>query len=929
MSTRYERIKGYNEKLWAKGSPVTINKGALLRDNAKDMNVLQLELENVTSYIITAVVLCIECASISNEIVETKEFTYLDLNVFADNTFGTQVPIQIDNKEARNFSFTVKKVYFKNGDIFDVPLKMTKIANPQKVDGYGNLSGEFAREVNKKNQQTKVYYKPLFTEGYWYCTCGRLNPGESEACGRCNINQNFLREISDISHLTKNNEEYLAQLRETERIRQEEERVARKARNKRIKKKILIAASLFVFVAGIAGLAKYVIIPMLTYNEAIKLISDEQYYEAKSLLENLENYKDSTGKISLCNLLKGERKNISNADIQAILNTNTEVNIIYDVNGGDIQEKSIYSKAEEKVELPVPQYEGYNFIAWQFESWRYVADEDCVEVCVKAIWEDLYHITYELNGGTANNRTEYHKDGETFELSNPIKEGYSFIGWTGTDLNGPTRRVVLENGTYGNKMYTANWEANKYSIFLSYEDENLETDRIEVVFGEEVILPDISKAGYEFIGWYNEEGKKFKDTSYKIAGDITLTPRWNPIKYVITYYLDGGKNSVDNRNAYNMSEKDITLANPTKAGYRFLGWYSDSSYKNKVTKIKAGLHEDLSLYAKWEIITYSVEYFLDGGTVSGTMKKTFTIKDLPLTLPLAEKSNFVFLGWGIGSAGGKTIEKINDCKNYKLYASYMVSGLRFSLSYDKSYYSVSSYAGTASEVVIPGYYKNLPVKKIGNRAFKDNLKLVSIYLPPTVLEIGEEAFSKCKNLQRVNMSEGLKVIKDWAFYECKNMTSVSFPDTLEEIGSIAFSGCEKLKEVRFPDGLKELGGNSFSSCSSLEDISIPKSVKILQYYTFSDCENLKSVHLQEGLEEIGRRAFENCKSLYKLIIPKSVKKVHGAWSFDNWSPFGGCSNLTIYCRAKTIPDGWEIDWNRCGFYFNDEECNVIWGYTGN
>ena len=65
------------------------------------------------------------------------------------------------------------------------------------------------------------------------------------------------------------------------------------------------------------------------------------------------------------------------------------------------------------------------------------------------------------------------------------------------------------------------------------------------------------------------------------------------IPYTITYYLNGGKNSLANPSGYYGS---VTLKNPTRKGYTFAGWYKDSGYKARVVTFSGG---DQTLYAKW------------------------------------------------------------------------------------------------------------------------------------------------------------------------------------------------------------------------------------------------------------------------------------------------------------------------------------------
>ena len=113
-------------------------------------------------------------------------------------------------------------------------------------------------------------------------------------------------------------------------------------------------------------------------------------------------------------------------------------------------------------------------------------------------------------------------------------------------------------------------------------------------------LPVPSRRGYAFTGWYTAKsgGTKVKSTN-KVTKNQTLYAHWKLVKYTIQYQLNKGKNSRKNPTAYYVTSKTITLQNPTRKGYIFRGWYSDSKYKHRVTKITAKSTGKKILYAKW------------------------------------------------------------------------------------------------------------------------------------------------------------------------------------------------------------------------------------------------------------------------------------------------------------------------------------------
>lgn len=112
------------------------------------------------------------------------------------------------------------------------------------------------------------------------------------------------------------------------------------------------------------------------------------------------------------------------------------------------------------------------------------------------------------------------------------------------------------------------------------------------------------------------------------AGDttaITLYAIWEKAsEYKITYKLNKGKNNTANPKTYT-SEDEIKFKKPTRSGYHFVGWYTDSKYKNQISVIEKGSEGSLTLYAKWtkeispSVKAASLDY------VKGTKANTITV----------------------------------------------------------------------------------------------------------------------------------------------------------------------------------------------------------------------------------------------------------------------------------------------------------------
>ena len=117
-----------------------------------------------------------------------------------------------------------------------------------------------------------------------------------------------------------------------------------------------------------------------------------------------------------------------------------------------------------------------------------------------------YSITYNLDGGVVgtSNPTAYTTDTATFTLNNPTKTGYTFTGWSGTDLTGDTNlAVTIIQGSTGDREYTAHFTPNTYSIRFNANGGTGTMENQEMTYGiASTLTPNnFEKPGYIFDGW--------------------------------------------------------------------------------------------------------------------------------------------------------------------------------------------------------------------------------------------------------------------------------------------------------------------------------------------------------------------------------------------------------------------------------------------
>ena len=193
---------------------------------------------------------------------------------------------------------------------------------------------------------------------------------------------------------------------------------------------------------------------------------------------------------------------------------------------------------------------------------------------------------------------------------------------------------------------------------------------------------------------------------------------------------------------------------------------------------------------------------------------------------------------------------------------YVSAGLEYSLHTDETCYVVTG-RGTNldTELVIPATHEGLPVKRIGERAFKDT-NITNVVLPNSITFIGSFAFSDCSELVSINLPEGLQSIALAAF-QSTAFKNIIIPASLSILEAGAFERCFDLESVRFANGsfISTIETNTFNSDASLQSVIIPAGVNLIQSGAFGNCYALQSVYYvgtQEGWNGITIESDNDC-----------------------------------------------------------------------
>ena len=289
---------------------------------------------------------------------------------------------------------------------------------------------------------------------------------------------------------------------------------------------------------------------------------------------------------------------------------------------------------------------------------------------------ELDYIYDDVLGKNENNVPEYIYYGDKFSFDFPIPsipDKYVFVGWYSTERSGVM--ITDGRGSYNidtfksdagiNLKYSINkteegeypyvvtfyarWQAAPHKVTFFSEDK--EVRQINVNYGDDVPFYEISVApvGKVFDYWYegDDDTKPFDFENAKVGvSDVVLKSKWKPSVHVVNYY--DGEKIVDSRR-YEYGEKIVKPAVVlSKDGFEFKGYSLKAVYYNQsnadIYDFDSVVTEDISLYAVWDKIVYTVSFVTNGGTPIADRTTSIT-EGYKLEKVTSERTYYVLKGW--------------------------------------------------------------------------------------------------------------------------------------------------------------------------------------------------------------------------------------------------------------------------------------------
>lgn len=425
-------------------------------------------------------------------------------------------------------------------------------------------------------------------------------------------------------------------------------------------------------------------------------------------------------------------------------------------------------------------------------------------------------------------------------------------------------------------------------------------------YNETYILDEYEKvAGFTIVGLEGSAAQEYADSNGFQFEKIPMLST-----YMLTYKnVDGATNP--NPNTAD-KDKTLTLKDATRTGYLFGGWYKEDSFKTKVTSIPAGNEADVTLYAKWTPISYTVSFDANGGTGS-IAKKNFSY-DLSAALPDSgvSRTGYTLSGWNSAKDGsgtaytpGKSVRNLSSTQGSTLTLYAQWQPITYRVAYDANggegtpegqqvHYGEAFRLPGADSVtrelyslagwVVSGETKVYqPGEEVKDLAATEGATVTLLaQWSPNFGEIGELQWGMYNDgtliiagtgkmpdfssqdaapwakasVTGVAIGEGVTYIGKHAFSGCTNLTTVAFPTTVEGIGESAFSGCVNLKSADTYESVQAIGKDAFRGCTSLRRVVLPATLRSIGKGAFQDCTSLVAYYYLGSLAQWGQVTYD-------------------------------------------------------------------------
>jgi uncharacterized repeat protein (TIGR02543 family) len=372
---------------------------------------------------------------------------------------------------------------------------------------------------------------------------------------------------------------------------------------------------------------------------------------------------------------------LANATLYAKWNINSYT-INFNSNGGTAVANIIQSYNTTIPSALSTTKTGYTFAGWYSDAGLTTAVSFPYTMLANATlyakWSiNSYTISFNANGGTAVPNITQNYNSIIASTPSTTRTGYTFAGWYSD--SGLTATVSFPYTIVTDATLYAKWNiGSSYTIDFNVNGGTAVSSITQNYNTTITSAPSTTKTGCTFGGWYSDAGLSTAVSfPYTIITNATLYAKWNSSNsYTINFNTNGG--TAASSVTQNSGTTIATAPATTKTGYTFSGWYSDAGLTTAVN-FPYTITTNAILYAKWNIISYTVSFNTNGGSAVTSITQNYNTTIA--TSPSTTKTGYTFGGW-CSDAGLTTIVSFpyTITANATLYAKWTSANTAQTLS---------------------------------------------------------------------------------------------------------------------------------------------------------------------------------------------------------------------------------------------------------
>ncbi|MBR3843996.1 MAG: leucine-rich repeat protein, partial [Clostridia bacterium] len=258
------------------------------------------------------------------------------------------------------------------------------------------------------------------------------------------------------------------------------------------------------------------------------------------------------------------------------------------------------------------------------------------------------------------------------------------------------------------------------------------------------------------------------------------------------------------------------------------------------------------------------------------------------------ETNFIFESWTSFTLRSYTGSSTHVYANENGIPFEALDFVPYNYTISNGEVTIQDYIGDLTEVTVPSTIEDYPVVALGNKAFRNNIRITKVTLPEGVRTLGNQVFEWCESLTQVHLPSTLEsvgwnfaygalklkaftmpwnnayfTVVDGVLFNKDKTTLMKYPPnkagatytvpaTVTKLGNISCCQIQNLKTVILPNDLLIVGDSAFSAGISLQSVVIPNKVTTLADFAFAGCESLVSITIPESVTFIGADTLYGC-----------------------------------------------------------------------